>query len=524
MSNRKHLFVLSGLFAAAAMSLAACGGGDDSGTSAAPPPPSGGTLNPGTGTTDGPSPAPSPAPSPTPSPAPVPTTAQQIADLVATHQQKWAAGVPDTIESRTELWDACYLSGGSTKATEAALFSEDPTTYKASLNYLVGQKMENVQVLAERNTTNADGTARKEVDVVYDTVYADGTRALAANATPTTLIAGSSTGTPGCAGGDNKPALRFMGNRRSVGVNVYARNIAYITNKISDGSSNGGSVRREVRFVVNDPSKVATYVVVTGSGPAGNAGAPFSLKLLSPRLMRDAPEMKGLPGTGTYRDDDNFRFCWGADSNIVPDVAYADCTSKGVAGDAWGWTTSGADPAAADNGFAGQGWAAGAKYTFKVYADDGWKTINGHVGKTPIATYDGTLVRLPYTFAQMYAAPASYAFVSSALSGAQVADGFKTSGGTNTLSITKPAAPPTGGLPFVLGSAGSHRQGPVVGTTTGYPRIRSSRLVFPGSIATAATIPFDGLPTGASATVYGEFNLNYTDRNSGQVQTVWRYQ
>ncbi|WOP15811.1 hypothetical protein [Ottowia sp. SB7-C50] len=51
MSNRKQMFVLSGLFAAVALSLTACGGGGDSSTTPAPAP--GSTLNPGTGVSDG---------------------------------------------------------------------------------------------------------------------------------------------------------------------------------------------------------------------------------------------------------------------------------------------------------------------------------------------------------------------------------------------------------------------------------------------------------------------------------------
>lgn len=75
MSNRKQMFVLSGLFAAVALSLTACGGGDDSSTTPPAPAPAGSTLNPGTGVSDGETPSPSPAPAPTPSPSPAPAPA-----------------------------------------------------------------------------------------------------------------------------------------------------------------------------------------------------------------------------------------------------------------------------------------------------------------------------------------------------------------------------------------------------------------------------------------------------------------
>jgi hypothetical protein len=55
----------------------------------------------------------------------------------------------------------------------------------------------------------------------------------------------------------------------------------------------------------------------------------------------------------------------------------------------------------ADQGFASQGWGAGGIYRFDVYNDDRWKTVNGHVNKTPIATYFDALQRLPYTFVEM---------------------------------------------------------------------------------------------------------------------------
>ena len=44
---------------------------------------------------------------------------------------------------------------------------------------------------------------------------------------------------------------------------------------------------------------------------------------------------------------------------------------------------------------------AGTEVTFALYADDGWKTVNGQQGKTPIATYKVKLKNAAYPLAQL---------------------------------------------------------------------------------------------------------------------------
>ena len=451
---------------------------------------------------------------------------QKVQALLLAEQQLWATQTPATADARTANSDGCFLSDGGSKATVANDYAEDAAGAMASQAYRVGQHYENITVLAERNSTNADGTARQEVDVNYDIVYADGTRSLASTRTPMTMIAGSSSGTPGCSTPTNKPDLRFFGNRRIVDASVQARNIYYATKRISNGTANGAALRREVRFSVSDPSKVATYVVVRGPGAKGGSGADFSLLLLSPRLVRDAPAMQGLPGSANYKDSDNFRICMGADSNQLPDQAYASCSGSGTTGDAWGWSVaagaSAPEVAGADASFAAWGFQAGGTYTFEVYGDDGWATKGGSVGKTPLASYQVTLPRLPYSFADMTAAPAAFSVVTSSLALADVASAFKGAGGNTTLSWTA-AKPPAGGLPLALGSVWAHDQGPKQGAAN-YPRVRQTVSYYPGASATSATVALPGVLAGAASTVYGEYATSYTDRNRGAVATIVRFQ
>src|SRR5690606_5967088 len=68
---------------------------------------------------------------------------------------------------------------------------------------------------------------------------------------------------------------------------------------------------------------------------------------------------------------------------------------------------AGGDPAAVDASFAGYGFEVNGVYTIKVYNDDGWKTVNGQAGKTPIATYTTKLNRLPASAVALAAGAAS---------------------------------------------------------------------------------------------------------------------
>ena len=276
MNAKMHRARLSVLFAAAALAVAACGGGDDDDAPA-------------------PGPAPTPTPTPTPPPSPQPNTLDKVKSKLEQQSSLWATAVPSA-EQNFAHHDSCYLNNGLSKDMRIAGFNPD------SAAYLVGFKFDNIEVRDERQTTNSDGSARHEVDVQYDEVYADGT---ANKGIRTTLISGSSAGTRGCATPTVSDEFRHMGNQRIAGFTMNPRNIIITRNKLSDGAAVDGatSIRREVRVNVTDPGRRATYAIVSGPGFASG-----KWKMLAAHVIRDAPEMQGKPGNANYSDTDNFRF------------------------------------------------------------------------------------------------------------------------------------------------------------------------------------------------------------------------
>ncbi|MGP1682523.1 MAG: hypothetical protein ACTS8S_09385, partial [Giesbergeria sp.] len=232
-----------------------------------------------------------------------------------------------------------------------------------------------------------------------------------------TLVSGSTSGT--CPTPQQSDNLRALGNQRIVRADMGSRNLSIVYNRLTDGETTGTRVRREARCTVTDPANRATYTVASWANVTAST-APFSVKLLSPRIMRDTPEMLGKRGNALYADSDNFRIC-GSDSNFVTaDAATANCTQFGVGGDSWGSHANGPyTPEKLTEGdriFASMGFADNTSVTFQIYADDGWKTVNGQADKTPIATYQVTLTHAPYTLTEMASSPAAYpTFVSSSL-------------------------------------------------------------------------------------------------------------
>lgn len=291
--------------------------------------------------------------------------------LLASVDTLWATQVPRTGESRMSLNDGCYRDDGKTRAFLVSETDADPNSTYQRDAYRLGSTRSNLQVLALRNRVNADGSARQEIDVQYDVAHKDGSSEFGEQ---WTLVSGSTSGTPGCSTPQNSAALRYLGNQRLVSVAMRARN--------------GRDERRSVS---------------SGAGPAaavGNTVVPFSLKFIAPRLLRSAPELQGKTGNFlNWLDGDSWRYCRVA-GKATPLASTADCVGQGASSSEMGITTS-TPNAAADQSFAAQGWVAGAVYRFDVYTDDGWKTVNGHAGKTPLATYFSTLDVLPYSFVEM---------------------------------------------------------------------------------------------------------------------------
>ena len=517
--NSKTRARLSALAGIMALVVSGCGGGGDGADTTPTPSP-----------TPAPSPAPGPSPAPAPTPVPPPTALELATAGLAAYDQSIATA-PATGAAVTALQDSCYLHDGATSQFLAT--SYDATGPDALANvygkvqrqFGFGTKRTNPQVLDDRKTTNADGSARREIDVKYDIVYPDGTTDTDAQ---NTLIAGSSSGS--CATPDNKSDVRLFGNRKLIEPQIVARNLETINFNLTDGSLRTPSsvLRRELRFQFRDPGEVATYIIVSGPGPAATNGKPFSLKLVSPRLIREAPELAGKPGTATYSNTDGFQICTTpTGSTQAFEASTADCVGSGVGGDNVGinlnYTTDAAGIAAADQMFASQGWAAGGVYAVKVYADDGWKTINGQVGKTPIATYTKTLEALPYTFAQMGTAPARYPKVTAtSLTLAQIAEAARTNGGVTTFSWDS-AQPPAGGKPMGLLSAYTFADGAKSGSTTGFPRVREIAFFYPGLNITTATFPFTGKNAATDKKRLQQFVLSYTDRQGHVIMRTLQY-
>lgn len=481
---------------ASTMALYACGGG-------------GGGDNPN------PPPAPEPTtPTPPPPSEPAPDTQQLVAEFVAAIEKITAEKMPSSGEERYAMVDACYLNQGNTRKAliEAWDASSEPAESSA---YLVGRKLLNVKILAERQITNADGSTRQEVDIEYDEKYTNGVTAAGLT---DSLVAGSSSGS--CSTFQTGSQLRLLGNRRVLAVSLVSRNRVDVFRQMADGKPTASPMRlrREVLFHITDAASAATYVVVSwGGGDSGTAAR--SLKYLSPRIARDAAEMQNIRGNANWQDTDRFRHCISNDRDNESNAATADCTGRGMSTDTWGWNTTNLDLKAlaeADAGFATLGLnQPGAPVTFAVYADDGWKTVNGQAGKTPIGTYVLNMKNVSFPFAQL--SLENYPMFNSIdPDEAKLAAAFQADGGTLKAQL-QIASPPAGGLPLMLTSLYSFRQGPKQGSS-GVTNVRTVSI--PGTTSAdgaTATIPFGGKPEGAANTRYGEFGLGYGDRNGREL-------
>jgi hypothetical protein len=442
----------------------------------------------------------------------------------------FATAVPATGAARLAQADACWREDGRTRANAIADWDARGAEVIARNAYQIGRRTSNIQVTGVRNKTNPDGSTRQEIDVQVDVTYKDGTMATASKVE---LISGSSSGTPGCSTAQTGAGLRGIGNQRLVATAVRSRNLRDERYLLASGNPASPAVnyRRSVQWAISDPMGNADYVIVTGPGPAATVNGvatQFSLKFLSPRLQRSAPEMQGKTGNFlNWLDDDNFRYCRGG---TVPVAAIADCIASGPTAFDWGWTTSNPN-ASADDGFAGQGFVSGGVYRFDVYKDDGWKTVNGHAGRTPIATYYDTLQSLPHTFVQMAGSGPSadrfprLKFGASSL--AQVASNVA-SATPAPLAVTwnAPSVPPNG-LPVALAQSWEFHNGARIGNTAGafYPAFRNIHYFYPASTALAnpAWAVTPKLAEQQSKN-YTEFSVLYSDRNDVNIISLVSFQ
>ncbi len=304
---------------------------------------------------------------------------------------------------RLSLVDVCWVNNGNTRSNFIADYDNTTTAYRERDAFLIGRRIQNIQVTALRNLVNADGSARTEIHIAWDVLFRDGT---VARGEKNTLLRGSSAGTPRCTTLPTESQLRAIGNQQRVQVAVRDANIRNKRYALASGLPQSPAVtyRREVQFNITDPLGNATYAVMTEPGPTatvGNTVFPFSMKLLSPRLLRSAPELQGKVGNFlNWRDDDSFRNCRFANGS-VPVAHVVNCAQDGGSSNVWGIGFTSTPAATQDQAFANQGWLAGGVYRFDLYNDDSWRTVNGQLGKTPTATYYAALDRLPHTFVQM---------------------------------------------------------------------------------------------------------------------------
>lgn len=454
----------------------------------------------------------------------------ELSTFATKFDQLLATAVPATGALRYSLADGCFRANGRTRAYNVAEWDADVATNQLRDAYQIGRRMSNIQVLALRTSVNADVNARREIDVQYDVNFRDGAITRGERAT---LVSGSSAGTPGCTTPQSGPELRALGNQQLIQTAVRAVNWRDERYLQASGASASPAVnyRREVQFQITDPIGNANYVIVSGPGPTrvvNGTTIAFSMKLLSPRVARSAPEMLGKSGNFlNWLDDDSFRACRTTDSGTNPPVALvADCGALGTTqGNTWGWTTS-TPNAAADDGFAAQGWVAGGVYRFEVYDDDGWKFVNGHAGKTPIATYFATLPRLPYTFAEM---TGKYPLLNlGGMTPAQIA--------TNANSATPAAMALSWTLPAVLSDGLVHHlfqvwefhQGAKTGNAGGAfnPAYRTLTRAYPGTTASSTNaFPVTAKLADQANKSYTEFSLFFSDpSNFDQIQSRISFQ
>lgn len=427
------------------------------------------------------------------------------------------------------LSDGCLLNQGYSKALAVAEYDADANRV-ASRNYEIGSTRTNITVLADRLSTNTDGTGHREIDVQYVINYLDGTKDESAFYT---LIQGSSYGArmadgSVCSTPDNLPTLRFYGNRRRAQVFVNASNERADKFLLATGLAKTTAVlyNKFVNFGVRDPANVITYATVSGPGIKTTAGAAMTLKLVSPRLLRNAPEFAGKNGNYIdWKDTDNFRVCRTSTGSFAT-AETAECVAHGATSSGFG-SFNVVGPIDSDTNFDAFGFVAGGVYTFKLYAGDGWKTINGQLGVTPVATYTSTLETLPMStvaLAGTLAVPNNkFAVPSSTTLPWQIATAIR-----DKVAIAVPlvwALPGTmpDARPLRMSALYSFEQGST--TAAGfYPATRLSTVTYPSPTASAA--PGYSVPAPVAAMLtpsYAEITLEYTNRNGNFVRTLQTY-
>ena len=484
------------------------------------------------------------APTPTPAPPPVvsvaPTTEPALeaaTALLAKSDAVRATAIPATGSAYYGLADGCFLTHGFSKSFLVADFDAEPLAV-ASRQFEVGSTRSNIKVLAERTVTNADGTSRREIDIKFDETYKDGSKRNAtADAEPTTtIISGSSSGAKlpdgsNCTTSESKSDWRFYGNRKVINANVVAFNQRYDRTVLTTGLPSTPAIvyNKYIRFNVQDPANVAKYVTIAGPGiVAGTPAAPITLKMVSVRLLRDAPEFAGKNGNFVdWKDPDQWQFCRNITGGL-PSAETADCVAHGAVTNNWGFSNF-TVPATLDASFDALGVVAGGEYTVKVYNDDGWKTVNGQLGKTPIATYTIVLSNLPFSAVALAGTGVTTDLfpkvVTNSMTPAQISAAVLAKAAFSmNLSWTAPGVMPDG---KALGWGGlfSFKQGKVDAAQGPFnPASRQFDPTYPLANVTSATLPIPAAVAKLGLPTYMQYWLALNNRNGNNVESLYAFQ
>jgi hypothetical protein len=475
-----------------------------------------------------PTPAAAPAPASTASTGPALTLAKAF---FASYDASLASSIPASGATALALTDGCSLNNGTSKALAVADYDAD-TLRVASRQFEAGSTRSAITVTAERTSTNANNTVRREIDVQYVIDYLDGTKD--ENATQT-LITGSSAGSTladgsACNTPQDVASLRFLGNKKVANTFVNASNERVQQLSLATGLDRTPAVlyNRFITLGVRDPAKIATYATISGPGLSSAPGVPATFKLISPRLLRDDPLFTGKNGNFVdWRDTDTFRVCRTVTGSFAAAEA-ADCVTNGVVFAGWG-NYGATDPAAQDTAFNALGITAGGVYTVKLYAGTGWKTVNGQATETPIASYTSTLEALPIStvaLAGTLALPANKfpVFVTSTVAPPAIATNLRNKTAFSTdLTWTAPGALPDG-RNAGLSALYSFEQGRATTGTAFNPASRQTTLAYPASTALAATYDVPAPVAALVVPTYFEAVLEYSNRNGNFIRNLRTFQ
>ena len=447
-----------------------------------------------------------------------------------------SSAIPTPGAANFALLDGCFLDNGFSKSFIVADFDSDPLAVSSRQSDVGATRT--VRVLAERTIANADGSSRREIDVKWDTTFKDGTKFTAlADAIPTaTIISGSSAGSKladgsACATSESKSDWRFYGNRKIINANVLAYNQRTDRTVLTTGLPSTPAIvyNKFIRFSVQDPANVAKYVTIAGPGIVGGTpAAPITLKMVSIRLLRDAPEFAGKNGNFVdWKDIDQWQFCR-TPTGALASAETADCVANGAVTNNWGSFNS-TLPATLDASFDALGVVAGGEYTVKVYNDDGWKTINGQASSTPIATYTAKLANLPFSAATLAGAGVATDLfpkvTTNSMTPAQISTAVLAKAAFSmNLSWTAPGAMPDG---KALGWGGlfSFKQGRVDAAQTAFnPASRQFDPTYPAANVTSGTLPVPAAVAKLGLPTYMQYWLSLSNRNGNTVESLYAFQ